>query len=441
MIDRKWNRRQFIRRMGMAAAGGGAVAAAGGPVLVPASALGLGGVVAPSERIALGMIGMGGRGSMLQINFQGLTACQVVAVCDVKTAQREYARQVADQAYGGTGCRAFVDFRDLCARPDIDAVAIATPDHWHVLQALEALRAGKDVYMEKPLGLSVAEGKALRGAVERHGRVLQFGTQERSSRNSRFACEMVLSGRIGAVHTIRVGSRQSVPSGVYPPMPVPDGIDYDLWLGPAPWAPYTDHRVINEWWFHNSDYSLGFISGCGVHTVDIAQWGNGTQLTGPVAVEGWGTFPADGLNDCATAWEVTMTYANGVKMHFTDGEQNPLGVRFEGTDGWVFVKEEHLGGAVDAWPREMLRQPIGPGEVRLPFSNHHQENFLDCIRTRARPVAPVEVAVRSDTLCQLSDIAMRLGRRLRWDPDAETFVGDAEANRMLSRAMRSPWRL
>ena len=415
-----------------------AAAVLGVPAVVPCSVFG---AAAPSEKITLGFIGMGGRGGALLTNFMGLTDAQVVAVCDVKRPERERAQQRVDEHYGKKVCSACNDFRELCARQDVDAVVVASTDHWHVLHALQAVRAGKDVYCEKPLGVSVEQGRVLREQVNRYGRVFQFGTQERSSRNTRFACEMVRSGRVGKIHTIKVGTRYSIASQNYPPMPVPDWLDYDLWLGPAPWAPYTANRVLNSHWFHVSDYALGFIAGCGIHTIDVATWGNGTDLTGPIEVEGTGVFPRDGLCDCATSWEVNLRFANGVTMNFTDGEKNPLGVKFEGADGWVFVKEEHLGGNVDAQPKELLQKEIGPDEVHLPVSNHHQQNFLDCVKSRSKPVAPVEVAVRSDTLCQLSDIAMRLGHRVRWDPGNERFVNDDQANRMLSRPMRNPWRL
>ena len=197
----------------------------------------------------------------------------------------------------------------------------------------------------------------------------------------------------------------------------------------------------NSHWFHIRDYALGFIAGCGIHTVDMAQWGHGTSLTGPVEVEGTGVFPGDGLCNCAVAWDVNLKFADGITMNFTDGEKNPLGVRWEGTDGWVFVKERHLGGTFDAWPPELLRRKVEPDEIHLPVSNHHQANFLECVRSRGETVAPIDVAVRSDALCHLSDIAMRTGRRLTWDPAREVFVGDDQANRLLVRPMRSPWRL
>ncbi len=426
-------RRNFLK----SAAAAGAVV--GLPAIVPSSVFG---AEAPSERITMGWIGVGGRGSSLLGAFLRFKDAQVLAACDVKKQQRDRAKSSIDRRYGTKSCVAYNDFRQLCARDDIDAVVVATTDHWHVLAALEAVRSGKDVYVEKPLGMSVEQAQVLRETVQRYGRVFQFGTQERSNRNTRFACEMALSGRVGKIHTITVASRFSKVSPNYPTQPVPDWLDYDLWLGAAPWAPYTANRVRNQGgWFHISDYALGFIAGCGIHTIDMAQWGNGTVLTGPVEVEGFGEFPADGLCNCATGWDVNLKFANGVTMRFTDGKRNPYGVRFEGPDGWVFVKEGHLGGNVNANPKSLLREPIGPGEVHLPVSTHHQRNFLDCIKTRARTIAPIEEAVRSETLVQLSDIAMRLGRKLKWDPDKELFIGDEYANRMLKRPMRPPWRL
>ncbi len=434
--NKQISRRSFLKKTTSAAVG-----AVSFPYIVSSSALGQAGAVAASERIVMGFIGVGGRGASLLRNFLHLSDVQVVALCDVKRQNRDRAKQTVDKQYKTTGCSAYSDFCELVARDDIDAVVVASTDHWHVLHALAAVRAGKDVYCEKPLGMSVEQGQVLRREVNRYSRVFQFGTQERSSRNSRFACEMVRSGRVGKIHKITVASRYSVASENYPAMPVPDWLDYELWLGPAPWALYTANRVNNSHWFHISDYALGFMAGCGIHTIDIATWGNGTDLTGPVEVEGIGEFPRDGLCNCATGWDVDLKFDNGVTMNFTDGERNPLGVKFEGTDGWVFVKEEHLGGKPDASPKSLLEKPIGPNEVHLPVSNHHQQNFLDCVKTRASTVAPVEVAVRSDTLCQLSDIAMRLGRKLRWDPEKEKFINDTQADRMLKRPTRSPWRL
>jgi len=429
-------RRRFLKRSAALAAGSAAF-----PYVVSSAVLGADGAVAPSERITLGSIAVGGRGGALLRGFLGLRDAQVLGVCDVKRERRYWAEQAVDRKYGKKVCTAYTDFRELCAREDIDAVAVASPDHWHVPLALAAVRAGKDVYCEKPLGVSVEQGRVLRETVRRHGAVFQFGTQERSSWSTRLACQIVRCGWIGEVKSITVASRFSRASENFVPEPVPKTLDYDLWLGPAPWAPYSPHRVRNSGWFHIRDYALGFIAGCGIHTVDMAQWGNGTDRTGPVAVEGTGEFPPDGTCNCATGWDVNLTFAKGVVMRFTDGKRNPLGVRFEGSDGWVFVKEKHLGGTVSAHPKSLLHRKPGPNDIILPASTNHGQNFLDCIKTRTETVAPVEVAVRSDQICQLSDIAMRLGRKLTWDPDAERFVGDAEANRLLTRPMREPWRL
>ncbi len=432
------SRRTFLKVTGGFAAGAVAL-----PRAVRAAALGRDGAPAPSNRLGVGCIGTGGMGRYdMSLMLQSPDA-HVLAVCDVKTDAREAARAQVDGRYGTRSCAAYADFRELVARPDIDVVQVASTDHWHVLHALAAVRAGKDVYVEKPLGLSFAEIRTLREEVHRYGRVFQFGTQQRSMPQFRQACELALNGRLGKVHTIRV----SAPSGfaertgepTYAPAPVPDGLDYEFWLGPAPWAPYTPKRVVNPHWFHISDYSLGYVAGWGIHHVDIAQWGNGSELSGPVEVEGSGVFPAnDGLCDNALCWNVTLTYANGVRLFFTsDGFGQDHGIKFEGTDGWVHVDR----GGIRAQPAELLAVQFGPSDVRLPVSLNHQQNLLDCVKTRRATVCPIDVAVRSDTVCHLSDIAMRLGRKLRWDPAKEEFVGDAEANARLWRPMRSPWHL
>jgi len=425
-------RRAFLKR---ASAVAGAVA--GFPYIVPSSVLGAAGHVAPSDRIAVGCIGVGPQGSGLLRGTLGHQSAQVVAVCDVNALRREAARNAVDAHYKSTGCAAYNDFRELLARNDIDAVVIASPDHWHVLHAIAAAKAGKDMYVEKPLTLSLAQGQALRDAVHRYARVYQYGTQQRSSHEFRFACELVHNRRIGDLQRIKVGSPASRVSERITPAPVPEWLDYDLWLGPAPEAPFSDKRIVNEYWWHNSDYALGFVAGWGIHHVDIAQWGNGTDLTGPIEVEGTGVFPEDGFCDCATNWRVELRYANGVVLDYTDEGQNPHGITFEGSEGWVYVRR----GFIDAHPKALLRTTFGPDAIRLYASRNHIGNFLECIKTRAQTACPIDSAVRSDMICHLSDIAMRLGRKLRWDPDRERFIGDAEADRMLTRAMRPPWRL
>jgi len=425
-------RREFLRKGALTTA-----AAIGFPYVVPCAALGKSGHVAPSNRITIATIGVGPQGCGVMRVILGEPDAQVVAVCDVNANRRVEAQALVNGKYGDTGCAGYNDFREVLARDDIDAVHIATPDHWHVPMALAAARAGKDMYVEKPLGLSLAADQALRDAIHSHGNVFQFGTQHRSERNFRFGCELVRNGGIGRVRTIRVGSLPSLASENYPEMPVPDWLDYDLWLGPAPWAPFTENRIINKFWWHTSDYSLGFVAGYGVHYVDIAQWGNDTERGGPIAVSGSGVFPSEGLCDCAIRWNVTLTYDNGVRMIYTDTEATPEGITFEGDAGRVYVTL----GRVETEPKDLLKPVLGPDDVHLYESNHHVRNFLDCIKTRAETVCPIDVAVRSATLCHLSDIAMRLNRPLEWDPDREHFPHDPEANRMLTRAMREPWRL
>jgi len=407
------------------------------PYIVPSSALGADGAVAPSNRITVGCIGVGPQGNGVMGNFLGQAAARVVAVCDVNAQRQQATQKRVDDYYDGKGCAAYNDFRELLARDDVDAVLIASPDHWHVPHAVAAAKAGKDMYVEKPLMLSLSQGQALRTAIHRFGRVFQYGTQQRSSREFRFACELVHNRRIGALRRIKVGSPASRISENLTPMPVPDWLDYELWLGPAPWAPFSEKRIINDYWWHNSDYALGYVAGWGIHHVDIAQWGNGTDLTGPVEAEGTGVFPRDGFCDCAIQWNVLMRYANGVVLDYSDEGRNRHGIRFEGTEGWVHVAR----GFIDAEPKMLLDTRFEPNEVHLYESANHVGNFLDCVKSRAETVCPIDVTIRSDMICHLSDIAMRLGRKLRWNPDKERFVGDAEADRMLSRAMRAPWQV
>jgi len=432
------NRREFLTRAARAAG-----AAAAFPHVVPSSALGKGGAVAPGNRITVGCIGVGGMGTHDMNMMLALPDVQVVAVCDPKKPQRDAARQRVNAHYDKDVCAAYNDFRELVARDDIDVVQVASTDQWHVLHALAAVRSGKDVYVEKPLGLSLREILTLRDACHRYGRLFQFGTQQRSMPQFRQACELVRNGRIGSLHTIKVSAPAGFPERTkeetYAPAPVPDGFDYEMWLGPAPWAPYTPKRVISPHWFHISDYSLGYIAGWGIHHIDIAQWGNGTELSGPVEIEGSGVFPSnDGLCDNPLNWDVRMKYANGVNMHFTsDGGPNTHGIRFEGTKGWIHVDR----GRIIAEPASLLQEKLEPGEIHLPVSTNHQRNLIDCVKTRRQPICNIDIAVRSDTVCHLGWLALHLGRKLRWDPAKEVFVDDPEANARMTRVMRSPWHL
>lgn len=422
-------RREFLK--------GAAAAVISGPCIISCAAPRAYKHVAPSERVTMGCIGVGGRGTAVMKAFLKQPDAQVVAVCDPFKDRREAVRDLVDSYYDQKLCTAYNDFRDLVARSDIDAVLIATQDHWHVLHAIAAAETGKDMYVEKPLSLTIAEGRALCDAVARHERIFLHGTQQRSSDQFRFACELVRNGRIGELHTIEVGSPASGELEDQPEMPIPEGFDYNMWLGPAPWKPYTEKRCITPHWYFISDYTIGFVAGWGVHHIDIAQWGNDSERSGPVEIEGTGVFPKGGLCDTATAWEIEMKYANGVKLIFTDNNKCKQGARFEGTEGWVHVNRQGL----EAHPKSLLESVIGPNETHLYESKHHQRNFLDCVKTRKETICPVEVAHRTTTICHLSQIAMLLERKLRWDPRNERFIDDPEANHMMSKAMRSPWRL
>jgi predicted dehydrogenase len=437
--------KNLTRRRFLGNAVGTAATAIGMPYIVPSTAFGRAGSVAPGNRIAMGFIGLGKQGTGLMGAFIDHKDVQVVAVCDVRESQRNKAKGIVDEHYGNTDCATYNDFREVCARKDIDAVCVATPDHWHVLVSLEAARAGKDMYTEKALGLSLAWDKALQKACHRYGTVFQWGTQQRSGRNFRYGCELVRNGRIGKLHTILVGVHHDFAVPNQPTQPVPEGFDYDMWLGPAPWVPYTYQRCRpwtkdENWsiWYHISDYCLGGIGGYwGVHHVDIAQWGNGTDETGPVEIEGTAVFPDDGLTDCATSWKVYHRYANGVTMIYMDNKQHKQGVTFQGTEGWIRVTRSGIW----AEPESLLTSVIGHNEIHLTESKDHQRNFLDAVKTRNQTVSPIDVAVRTDTICHLTDICTRLGRKLRWDPEKEDFINDPEASRMLTRPMRSPWHL
>lgn len=407
------------------------------PYVVAAGALGHSGV-APSERITMACIGLGGRGKENLRSFMGHKDCRIAAVCDVNANRLAEAQKIVNEQYGNADCAAYPDYREILVRDDVDAVSIATPDAWHVLQSVEAARTGKDIFLEKPLGLSVRDDIALREAVRRYDRVFQFGTQQRSDWNFGFACELVLNGRLGKLQRIVVSTPASRSVGRMPPVPVPPWLDWDMWVGPAHWMPFTNGIVGNcGEWGHMSNFSLGWITTWGIHHVDIAQWGNDADGIGPVEIEGAGVFPAEGLYDCATAWDVTLKYANGVVVNFIDKGKSRQGVLFEGTDGRVFVER----GVIEAEPRSLLQERIDPEERHVSMGTDHWGGFLECVRTRKTPVSSIESAVRTDTVCHISDIAMRLGRKLRWDPAAEQFIGDAEANRMLTRSWRSPWHL
>ncbi len=448
--SRSPSRRRFLKGTAKLAAAGFAF-----PAIVPGSALGRNGKVAPNERINLGVIGTGNQGFNDLRSFLRDERVQIVAVCDVnrespgywdgKIGGREPAKRLVDEHYSrgenARGCAAYVDFREILDREDIDAVEVCTPDHWHAIPVIEACKAKKDIYCQKPLALTVAEGRAMSFAVNKHKVIFQTGSQQRSDPNFRRACEIVRNGRIGKLQTVRVGlpggRSDYAKSGDHKaPQPVPDGFEYERWLGPAPEAPYTPARChVNFRWI--LDYSGGQVTDWGGHHPDCAQWGMGTELTGPVAFRNVkGSFPPDPLWNTATEFSFEAVYENGVRMLISNTEK--MGVTFNGSEGTVHVNRGHF----ETDPVSLRDTVIGPDEIHLYKSDDHFRNFIDCVLSREPTAAPVEVAHRSITICHLGNIAMRLGRtELRWDPRTERILGDDEANAMLSRPYRDPWKL
>ncbi len=422
--ERSVSRRGFLKR------------AAAFPVVVGSSALGAGGATPASERITMGFIGIGKQGEGHVRGLSRTSDVQVLGIAEVYKKFRDIGVQHVEDAYSGRrgkgsykACVGYNDYRDILARDDIDAVLIATPDHQHALGVVHAARAGKDVYCEKPLSLTIAEARAMVDAVRRYGRVFQTGSQQRSGREFRTACELVRSGYIGEVKEVYVGVGGPSRPCHLPPEPVPEGLDWDRWLGPAPWRPFhgilrPPHNQHFPNWRSYRDYSGGGMTDWGAHHFDIAQWGLGMDHTGPVEI-----IPPDGKD----TKHLTYRYAGGVTMYHRD----PGGITFFGTEGEIWVNR----GRIESRPASILATQLKPSDVHLYRSRGHHRDWLDCIRTRRRPICDVEIGCRSVSVCHLGNIAYRLKRPLKWDPAAERFLNDDVANRMLSRPYREPWTL
>jgi predicted dehydrogenase len=422
---KKLSRRQFVRT----AAAGLAL-----PYIVPASVLG---AEAPSKQITIGFIGTGDHGITWNLQrYLELKAARVIVVCDVDGARMHRAKMMTDTKYDNEDCATTKDFREVLARKDVDAVMISTPDHWHTLISVMAARAGKDVQCEKPT-LTIGEGRILIDTMRKLGKVFQTSTEDRAVPEYHRIAELVRNGRIGKLQKIEVIlPKQPTFPGDPTPQPVPPELDYEMWLGPAPEAPYTKDRVhFNFRWI--SDYSGGIICDWGAHLFDTAQWANDTERTGPVEIEATGNFWEGGLFNTVKDYNVTYRYANGVVMTCTPG--NPS-IKFIGTDGWV--GNNGWRAKVEASSPEILNSPIGPNDLHL-YTNIEGEHddFLKCVKSRKDPYFPVDIGHRVSTVCHLANIAIRLGRKLKWDPKAERFENDDSANAMLSRPMRSPWKL
>ncbi|GAB3540433.1 Gfo/Idh/MocA family oxidoreductase [Pontibacter brevis] len=453
------NRRNFIK-----ATATGALTTSlginGFPTIVPASVLGKN---APSNRINVGAIGTGriSLGHDMPGVMQYDTA-KITAVCDVDSKRAEAGKNFVNNYYTKKngkpydGVKVYTDFRELLQNKDIDAVIISTPDHWHAPIAILAAEAGKDIYMQKPASLTISEGRAMSNAVHRTGRILQIGSQQRSSPQFRYAAELVRNGRIGQLKTVYIGLPGDPGGNEEPAMPIPANLNYDMWLGTTPYVYYTENRVhpqnsieARPGWLRCEQFGAGMITGWGSHHIDSAHWAMDTEYTGPIEVKGWAEYPTSGLWDVHGKFQTEALYANGVKMIVNNEFEN--GIKFEGTEGWIFVTRGDYAAtasdpvkqkgtkALTASNNKIITSVIGPNEIHLIDSKEHHGNWLESIKSRNPPIAPVEVGHRSCSACLIHQIAMKLKRTVYWDPIKERFRNDDEANSMLSRPQRSPW--
>jgi predicted dehydrogenase len=460
---KKVSRRNFLLQTAKASAG--AIALSNAPMIVPASVFGKN---APSNRINIGAIGLG-RISRTH-DMPGVwkyDKAQLLAVCDLDSKRLKEGKQLVEEYYSKkngkpfNGIKTYEHFEELIDDKDIDAVIISTPDHWHVIPAVRAVRAGKDVYMQKPASLTIEEGRILSNEVHKSGRILQIGSQQRSMLQFKKACELVRNGRIGKVHTVYVGLPIDDPkeSTVEKEMPVPPNLNYDKWLGATPEVFYTEKRVHPQegygrpGWLRCGQFGAGMITGWGVHHFDIVNWGLGTEFTGPVEVSGKAQYPGTGkLWNVHGPYKTEFIYDNGVKVIASN--EFPNGVKFVGSEGWIFVTRGNYAvtasdpvakgannKALDASNPKILESKIGEKEIHLYESSDHHGNWLDCVISREQPITPIEVGHRSCSVCLVNHISMKLSRKLYWDPVNERFKNDDEANRMLSQPQRFPYML
>ncbi len=402
---------------------------------------------APSNRLAMGVIGVGDQGVRNLRNFLGQRDVQVVAVCDVNRERRDRACQLINQSNGNQDCQTYQDFRELLARRDIDILLSATGDRWHTLVAMHAAKAGKDIYSEKPVSMTIAEGRALADTIARYGRIFQCGTHRRSMQPFAFAVHAARAGKIGRLKTLRCYTNAIQPSQNLRPQAVPEGLDFDMWLGPVMETPY-DPWLIGVGWRFSYRFSGGSLTDWGSHTVDLCQWAHNSDLSGPREFEGWAEFPKDGFWDTPMRYRVTATYDDGVQIVCHDRktrehwpiEDGQLAVKFEGEEGWVYADDS---GLVLAEPASLIRDRSfqrGAWFHDINWQGHHRD-FIDSAKTRQPTIAPAETAHRSMTICHVANLCLQLDRKLIWNPETESFENDLQATRSINRAMRSPWRL
>ena len=450
------SRRDYIKKTAIGTAG--AIMA---PTIVPASVFGKN---APSEKINIGQIGFGRIAKSHDLpDTLKYDMARVTAVADCDLIRAKAGKTFIEEWYKTNkgsekmvDVKVYQDYREMLLDPSLDAVIISTPDHWHAQPAMEAAIAGKDVYLQKPTSLTVKEGRALADCIRLNDVVLQVGTQQRSTPQFRIAAELVRNGRIGKLHTVRIGLPGDPSGPEEPPMPIPTTLDYDMWLGSTPEAYYTEKRVHPQHdysrpgWLRCEQFGAGMITGWGQHHIDSAFWGMNTEYTGPIEVEAIAEFPMSGLWDVHGDFMVKAKFEDDMAMYISGGYTN--GIRYEGSEGWIFVSrgsysatasdpvsKEASAKALDASDRSILDSEISEQEIKLYVSDDQHGNWLDCIKSRAQPISPAEIGHRVCSTCLISHIAMKLPRKLFWDPANERFREDDEANAMLSRGQRAPW--
>ena len=438
-MSKKINRRNFFKTSAGCAAGLVSL-----PYFVRASALGKDGATAASNRLTVAQIGSGSMGQGdLNAFLSFKSEIQVVAICDVDENHAKQSKQRVDNAYGNSDCSTYGDYRDLLANEQVDIVSHALPDHWHGIIAVACASKGIDMYGQKPLARTIGEGRAICNAVKEHGVVWQTGSWQRSVGNFHRAVELVRNGRVGKVSYIEVGLPNGNKQGPAPnSKPKPKELDYNMWLGPAPWRPFQDFgRGSVHWdWRWIMDYSGGQLTDWAGHHIDIAHWGADMDHTGPVVIEnGLAQYPSKGIYNTPYEYEFHCVYENGLRMKVANAARQPhgMGTCWYGDAGWVHVSRSGLWAS----DPKILQEQIGPDEIQIEKSNDHFRNFLDCVKSRKQTITPAETAHRSISVGLLGEIAMLTGRKLNWDPMAETFIGDPEANRYLMRSFRSPWHL
>lgn len=449
-------RRKFINKTAVASVGAISI-----PTIVPACVIGKN---APSNKINIGQIGCGriARGHDIPDTI-AYDSARYIAVCDVDSKRADDAKLMVDQYYQKkTGkdkymnTKTYLNYQEMLANKDIDAVVISTPDHWHSQPAMEAALAGKDIYLQKPTSLTVKEGQQLLEAVQKSNVILQIGTQQRAMPQFRIAAELVRNGRIGKLHTVKIGLPGDPPGPEVSPQPIPSNLNYDMWLGSTPEIPYNEIGVHPQdgysrpGWLRNRNYGAGMITGWGQHHYDSAAWGMNTELTGPISVEALAEFPKSGFWNVHGDFLVKHEYANDITVLTSGGYTN--GVRYEGSDGWIFVSrgsytasasdpvdQAKNGKALNASDPKILESKIGENEIHLEVIDDQHGNWLDCVKSRKAPISSIEKGHKACTVCLISDIAMQLPRKLEWNPEKEMFINDAEANSMLSRVQRNSY--